>query len=157
MNNKRAPRKAGRDAAQAAPAKPAKRVRSLPLPGAGNSGDRLCWRFTHVDHDGPWGFSDTETAEFCGILRRLASFESMTVDEAFHRGDYPGKDYDVEAIPNSTALDRLEALGLADQTKIWRLQLGGQPRLYGFLHGNVFHVVFWDPEHKIWPSQLKHT
>jgi hypothetical protein len=156
--SKKAPKKAGAKAAQASPVGPGKHVRPLPsLPGAGNSGDRLCWRFTHVDHDGQWGLGEADSGILYGVLGHLGTFESMTVDEAFHRGDYPGKDYDVEAIPNSDALDRLEALGLADQTKIWALRCGGKPRLWGFLEANVFHLVFWDAEHEIWPSPLKHT
>jgi hypothetical protein len=127
------------------------------LPGADSSDDRLCWRFTHVDHDGPWGFGDTDTASLRQIMNGLANFESMTVNEAFLRGGYPGKDYDVEAIPTKAAHDRLEAMGMPDMTKIWALRLGGEPRLWGFLLGNIFHVVWWDPRHEIWPSTLKHT
>ena len=81
----------------------------------------------------------------------------MTVAEVFHRGDEPGKDYDVATLPNPLARTRLETAGLADQTKIWRLALGGKPRLYGFLVGNIFHVVWWDREHEVWPSRKKHT
>ena len=55
------------------------------------------------------------------------------------------------------ALRRLETLGLSDMTSIARLQLTGQQRLYGFLVDAVFHVVWWDPNHEIWPSTLKHT
>ncbi|MFJ4704726.1 hypothetical protein ACIP6I_07695 [Streptomyces anulatus] len=35
-------------------------IRSL-LPGASASDDRVCWRFTHVDHDGPWGFDSMDS------------------------------------------------------------------------------------------------
>ncbi len=88
---------------------------------------------------------------------QLVKFESMTVHEAFHKGDYPGKCYELETLPNPRARERLEVLNLADQTKIWRLRIRGTGRLYGFLTGNVFHVVFWDPDHEVWPSQLKNT
>lgn len=133
--------------------------RALPagLPGAGNSHERLAWRFTHADNEGPWGFGEVNGAALSGILGHLKSFESMTVNEAFHSRDYPGKDYDVEDIPTAAARTCLENLGLADQTKIWVLRCAGKPRLYGFLTGNVFHVVFWDPEHEIWPSQPRNT
>lgn len=98
-----------------------------------------------------------DTGAICGLLAQMMKFESMTVHEAFHNSDYPGKCYELETLPNARARERLEVLKLADQTKIWRLRIGGTGRLYGFLVGNVFHVVFWDPEHEIWPSQLKHT
>lgn len=37
---------------------------------------------------------------------------------------------------------RLDAIGLADQTRISRFQLQGRWRLYGFGLNNVFHVVW---------------
>jgi hypothetical protein len=133
--------------------------RNLPpeLPAAFNSEDRLCWRFTHVDNEGPWGFGDLTAEAICDLLAQLVAFESMTVHEAFHKGDYPGKSYELEGLPNPVALERLEAINLADQTKIWRLRVGGTGRLYGFLKFNVFHVVWWDPDHQVWPSQKRNT
>jgi hypothetical protein len=133
--------------------------RTLPsgLPGAGNSHERLAWRFTYADNGGPWGFGRVDGPALAQILGHLKKFESMTLNEVFHNGGYPGKDYDVEDIPAAEARACLEDLGLADQTKIWVLRCGGKPRLYGFLTGNVFDVVFWDPEHEIWPASLKRT
>ncbi len=81
----------------------------------------------------------------------------MKVGEAFPGGGYPGKEYDIEDIPTAEARKRLDAIGLADMTKISVFRLGGEERLYGFRCDNVFHVVWWDPEHVIWPSHLKHT
>lgn len=110
-----------------------------------------------MDHDGPWGFDAADGETLCAIFRRLAHFESMTVNEVFHHGGEPGKDYDVESMPNQMAVTRLQEAGFGDQTKIWRLAFGGKPRLYGFLNGNIFYVFWWDPEHQVWPSSKKHT
>lgn len=137
---------------------PKQTPRTLPeLPGSSTSEDRLCWRFTHVDNGGPWGFGHLDARALCGLLTQMIKFESMTVNEVFHCGDNIGKCYDLEALPNAKARERLEVLNLGDQTKIWRLRIGGTGRLYGFLTRNVFHVVFWDADHEIWPSKLKHT
>jgi hypothetical protein len=38
-------------------------------------------------------------------------------------------------------------------TKISRLRFGGKIRLYGFLIGNVFHMLWWDAEHQVWPAK----
>lgn len=127
------------------------------LPGSDNSADRVCWRFTYVDHEGPWGFDKVDGETLCWIMRRLAEFESMTINEIFNNRDYPGKDYEVARIPHALARQRLEECGRGDMTKIWCLRLGGEERLYGFLCENVFHVVFWDPKHEIWPSPKKGT
>jgi hypothetical protein len=127
------------------------------LPGADTSGARMCWRFTHLDHDGPWCFDTVVGGDLCEILRHMASLESMTVSEVFPGGGKPGKDYDVDGIPTVAARERLDDIGLADMTKISVLRLTGEKRLYGFRDANVFYVVWWDPLHQIWPSRKKHT
>ncbi|MFF5261438.1 hypothetical protein ACFY4C_21045 [Actinomadura viridis] len=127
------------------------------LPGAETSDERICWRFCHVDHEGPWGFGHVDGETLCWLMGRLGQFETMKINEIFSNSDYPGKHYEVESIPTTEALGRLTELQLGDMTKISCLRLQGEPRLYGFLLGNVFHVVWWDPKHEVWPSKLKHT
>src|ERR1039457_5776481 len=76
---------------------PAKGVSRLPsLPDAETSDARMCWRFRHVDHEGPWSFNDVGPQVLDAILKKLSDFESMTVGEAFTGN--PGKDYDVTEI-----------------------------------------------------------
>lgn len=124
------------------------------LPNADTSSQRISWRFCHVDFDGPWGFDGLSFAE---IMDKLKSFESMTIHELFSKGDEPGKHYDVAALPNKQAHERLEKKQLSDMTRISRLRLGGPLRLYGFLEDNCFHIVWWDPKHTVWPSRKKGT
>ncbi|MGW0780367.1 hypothetical protein [Streptomyces sp. NPDC002913] len=85
----------------------------------------------------------------------MAKFESQTINELFHQHEWPGKYHAVHTLPNKAALARLDALGLSDMTTIWKLRIGGPGRLWGFLVGNVFHVVWWDPHHEVWPSTKK--
>ncbi|MDX3183535.1 hypothetical protein PV334_20015 [Streptomyces sp. ME02-7008A-1] len=83
----------------------------------------------------------------------MAKFESQTINELFRQGEWPGKSHEVHLLPNREALGRLDILGLSDMTRIWKLRIGGPGRLWGFLVGNVFHVVWWDPRHEVWPSK----
>lgn len=117
---------------------------------------RLLWRFSDVDHDGDWSFSSMNPSDLVDVLQRLGSFESMTVREIFYTGDNPGKHYDVPTLPKP-ALGRLIELGREDETKLARLRLTGERRLYGFLRDHVFHILWWDPTHDVYPSQKKHT
>ncbi|WP_432077790.1 hypothetical protein [Streptomyces sp. YPW6] len=123
------------------------------LPSSGTSEDRVCWRFSHLDLDGPWGLVSLDHERLMVLLTDMAKFESQTVNELFHQGEWPGKCHDVHTLPNRAALARLDELGLSDMTKIWKLRIGGPGRLWGFLVGNVFHVVWWDPRHEVWPSK----
>jgi hypothetical protein len=127
------------------------------LPGSGNSGDRICWRFQHVDNEGPWGVERLEPGDLVELLNRLVAVESQTIRELFNNGEEPGKHYEAHRLPNKQAQERLTALNLGDMTRVSRLRFGGKPRLYGFLIDNVFHVLWWDREHEVWPSQKKNT
>jgi hypothetical protein len=127
------------------------------LPGVGNSSERICWRFKHVDNDGPWGLSKLSPDDMAELISKLAQVETQTIKELFFGGEEPGKHYTVENIPTPLAHDRLAALRLGDMTRVSRLRFGGTERLYGFLHDNVFHVIWWDREHEVWPSKKKHT
>ncbi|PBC80100.1 hypothetical protein BX265_4936 [Streptomyces sp. TLI_235] len=67
------------------------------------------------------------------------------------------KEYELPGGLCKDALDRLTEIGRDDMTKIQRLELTGLQRLYGFLDGHVFHIVWWDRQHEVYPSKLKHT
>ncbi|MCX5209781.1 hypothetical protein OG689_10845 [Kitasatospora sp. NBC_00240] len=154
--------KAAKKRAAALPPGPQRAGKSLGaieqiIPGAKNSGQRICWRFQYVDDDSPWGISKLTPPEMAALVSKLVDFESQTMHELFNHGEEPGKHYEPHRIPNSLARARLTALKLGDMTRVSRLRLGGKPRLYGFLIENVFHVLWWDREHEVWPSPKKHT
>lgn len=126
------------------------------LPGSGLSDERVCWRFARVDHEGRWGFDRMDPATLCELLRKLADCESMTLNELRTTRRF-FKEYDVPGGLCKEALARLSKIGHEDMTKIQRLEFTGKQRLYGFLEGNIFHVLWWDPEHEVYPSKLKNT
>lgn len=37
--------------------------------------------------------------------------------------------------------------------EIFRFRLTGVKRLWGFRHGRVFHAVWWDPDHQVYPTE----
>lgn len=89
-------------------------------------------------------------------MRKLRDFETMRVRDAFAPGQDVGKTYDMARCPNSEAKKRLgEFFGGRDNMA--RLRLTGKQRLFGFLSGCDFSIVWWDPEHEIWPSPKKNT
>jgi hypothetical protein len=117
---------------------------------------RLVWRFNEVDRFGDWPPSSVSEPQLQDLLSKMASFESMTVGEIFAPGSEHGKTYAVEKLPRA-ALKRLQELERDDETELARLRCGGAPRLYGFLRDNVFHVLWWDPMHKVYPSKKRNT
>lgn len=37
--------------------------------------------------------------------------------------------------------------------ELFRFRLGKRRRLWGFRQGRIFHVVWWDPEHQVYPGE----
>lgn len=126
------------------------------LPGSDNSHERLAWRFTHADHEGRWRFCDLQGDELRDVLQKMSHLESMTVGEVRATRKL-FKEYELPGGLIDEAIQRLVDMGRDDMTAIHRLEFTGTQRLYGFLHSNVFHVVWWDPKHEIWPSKKRHT
>lgn len=125
------------------------------VPGQDTSSSRLAWRLCHMDVEDPWAVTKLTGPEIVAVAQRMKAFETMSVQEIF-KGN-PGKHYQVAELPSKEARDRLDALQLSDMTEVSALRISGPERLYGFLIDNVFHVLWWDPRHEIWPSRLKHT
>lgn len=126
------------------------------LPDASTSRERVSWRFAHVDHDSRWNFATVEPRLLSEILRKLADCESMTVTELRNTRRF-FKEYELPGGLCKEAQARLTAMGRDDMTTIQRLEFTGTQRLYGFLEGNIFHVVWWDPHHEVYPSRLRNT
>jgi hypothetical protein len=51
------------------------------------------------------------------------------------------------------AQQRLAAMKLDEVVgdNLFRFRLSGTQRLWGFITDNTFHVLWWDPEHKVYP------
>lgn len=126
------------------------------LPDAGNSHLRVCWRFTHADREGRWGLQNLTIEAWNSIVERLVQFETMTVQELRESSVYCEYELSSNRLL-AAALKRLEELDLGDMTKIGRFRIFKQPRLYGFMHDNVFHVLWWDPNHEIYPWEPRNT
>jgi hypothetical protein len=142
--------------AMAAPPSGGKQPRALPTNRDEIMNRQIVWRFQDVDNEGSWGFAGLDGAGLVDLMAKLGHFESMTVRELFYKGEEPGKQYDVEGLPAPT-LARLVELRRDDETKLARLRLTGPCRLYGFMREHVFHVLWWDPQHQVYPSQKRHT
>lgn len=128
----------------------------IALPREDSSDKRLCWRFDVLDVDGPFG-NRIPDEHWPMIIDNLRKIETMTLREVFNQGDEPGKHYEIQQLPTKESHRRLAELGYDDQDRISRLRFGGTLRLYGFLRGNIFHVLWWDPDHKVYPSPKRHT
>lgn len=143
--------KAGKNAGlRAVKTVPAKAARPI------QDGDDGCLilRFNHVDVGGPFSVVNASAAQLLQIMAAVKQFETMRPLDAF--SGYPGKDYKTGLLPSKEARERLVDLEHDDED-IAALRLSGPGRLWGFRRGRYFHVLWWDPDHRVWPTEKKHT
>jgi hypothetical protein len=115
------------------------------------------WSIVIFDRDGPWGkckFTDNEHL-WMELFPKLRDYERMTWGEI-----YKDKDKNHSVLFGSLvkeARDRLTELKLDDINELFRFRLSGKGRVWGIREGRVFKLLWWDPEHFVCPSILKHT
>jgi len=113
------------------------------------------WRLTHMDWDGPWCPSKSKDSGVRQILERLASFESMSwVQIKSNTGSHTVGATNITKEARTRLLDQKLDEWMDHLTS---LRMSNKERLWGFLRSGIFHVLWWDPDHQVYPSQKKHT
>lgn len=143
-----------RRAASAEGARGGKRPTSAPDSSA--TRDRfLRFRFNRVDIGSDWCLTDIDKSDHEDLIRFMPDMESMKLNEVVpsrcKREDVAGKS------PNTDAQMRAQGQFPDDHDNIYVLHMTGTKRLWGLLYDNEFSVIWWDPDHQIWPSSLKNT
>jgi hypothetical protein len=119
-----------------------------PVPGAdvSSSDATLVWRFSLVDLEGRWGWSDVEVDHAEALVKRCAGWEGMREGELFGKG---GNKYIGLNSLCPEAQKRLQVIELDDHDRLWELRLSGKQRIWGIRREHVFYPVWWDPEHTV--------
>ena len=110
------------------------------------------WRFSTVDKGGPFAWPKSENTELA-IIQKLHEFDSMRWPEI------EGADH--HSIPanklSKEAQTRLAEIGQDDVEAIFSFHFGGKQRIIGIRQLGVIKLLWWDPQHLVCPSPLKHT
>lgn len=122
------------------------------------------WSFGACDTDPTirWAFYKQRMEEtfWDTILPKLKEFEAMTLSAIFVDGKKQNHGIDVQTL-NKDARKRLEELRVEAEA-VHSLRLGGNLRIYGYLEGSVYHILWYDDNHGdnntcVCRSYKKHT
>jgi len=114
------------------------------------------WRFSLMDRQGPWGWANIPSADvFIYVLcQKLKNFETMTWDEI----DRNKQNHIMPVFRVSNqAQKRLKEIKLNDRDELYSLRLSGKERIWGIRALDSFYILWWDPEHTVYPVSKKHT
>lgn len=116
----------------------------------------VSWRFNEADRDGPFSWAAIADADLQRVVLVMESMDDRTWNAA--SGDGVGQ---IKAIPVANlgvlGLKRLRDLHLDDLEVLHEIRLAARPRVWGIRRLHTFHVLWWDPDHQVCPSKLKHT
>lgn len=136
-------------------------------PRAPQGGSRLSkpvkWCETKADKEGEWtwgprAWSDADWND--EIHPNLREFEQLTWEEV-RLQTVPGRkgvrhmrhhEQEVATLCRE-AQERWMELDLEQYETAFRFRTGSRKRLWGFIIGAHFHFVWWDPHHKIYPTE----
>lgn len=125
-----------------------------PVPGPVGELDRearIVFGLQLLDHGGRWSWSGLAADEVKFIADHCKSWESMRAGEFMNvDGNTP--------IPFANLCDdaqeRLREIDLGEHDgAFWHLRPAGKLRIWGVLRGNIFYLVWWDPNHEVCPSK----
>lgn len=113
----------------------------------------IAWHLGGIDYEGPYCFSSIDQGQIKDVIDKLRSFESMKWSEILGSKNHA---IATESL-SKPARDRLTTLQLDDVGELVSLRFSGRERVFGVRQGAVLRLLWWDPNHEVCPSILKHT
>lgn len=114
----------------------------------------MAWRFSAHDRDGPWAWTNLNTpSDYQRVIQTLQQFETMSMDQIQQQQTHrvaPGK-------LCKAAQDRLKKIKQDDIDELMSFRITGKQRVWCIPIGPIMKILWWDPNHQVYPSRLKNT
>jgi hypothetical protein len=115
--------------------------------------ERPAWRVSLLEMVDPFGWHELSADKLQDIRSKLAGIEGNTWKDILVRDAKYNHFIAVDKICPE-ARERLQALHLDDIDSLLSLRLAGAERIWGILQLNVLQVLWWDPEHLVYPVNI---
>lgn len=113
----------------------------------------MVWRLGRLDLGGPWGWGELDGEHLERLHTVMSEFEASTpriLRVGSKLRDIPPEDLCRGAQQRLLDIAEDDTIGLSE------LRLGHKKwRVWGFLTGSMFDVLWWDPEHTVCPELPK--
>lgn len=120
------------------------------------------WMFDKIDKSGKFAFDiSRQDFDHRKFLDKMVSYSSMTWAELKSQTHDDGKSkhhfLSVDDLSRD-AQKRIEAMHLEeDSDRLYSIALENKLRVIGLRERDRFHVLWYDPQHDVCPSEKKHT
>jgi hypothetical protein len=114
----------------------------------------ISWHIRIIDKGGTWGWNQVKVLDVLEhILSKMSNFETMKWSEILNRNNHPIPISDI--CPE--ARRRLGEIKQDDVDELVSLHLTAKNRVWGIRDQDVLKILWWDPNHTVYPSLKKHT
>jgi uncharacterized phage-associated protein len=114
------------------------------------------WRIRRLEFKTPWGWHELGKEQLHDIRSKLGDFEGRTWSEILVESKKQNHSVSIDGICKA-ARDRLDELELGDLESLVSLRLIGKQRVWGILNEGVLTLLWWDPDHTVYPVELRNT
>lgn len=102
--------------------------------------------------DDQFGWHRIDDTKLRNLQQRLRGYECRTWKEILHPPKkHPPDHFMPVADICRDAQKLLESAGLSDTDHLVSLRIGGKGRVWGILQGGVLLILWWDPDHLVYP------
>jgi hypothetical protein len=115
---------------------------------------RISWRLGDTDRNGVWAWTTLSEADSKRVVDFLSEIDKMTWADACQGYRPRLKSVDADGVC-ADARTRLVEIQKDDEDKLWELHLSGIERIWAIRRGSVCHLLWWDPNHTVWPSRRR--
>lgn len=128
--------------------------RANPPSGGWNSTNPV-WCFHARDRDGPfaWKVPDSEAGS---LLRKLEELGCLTWSEILVQNEKHNHPIATTEICKA-ARDRLVALAMDDVDEVISFRVNAKVRFFAVRHDHYALLLWWDPEHQVYPTKPRNT
>ena len=113
----------------------------------------VAWHIQHMDVGGPW---PCEINTINSFKDNLHEYEEMSWSEAMvPRSNHPMPVNRLCPVAKKRLLELHHEAATLYQLKI--SGGNGKQRLWGLRRENIFQILWWDPEHKVYPIRKRNT
>lgn len=110
--------------------------------------ERIAWHIRIMDMQGDWGWGEIDKSTLLNEIHlKMSNFETMTWDEILNKNNH---EISVSKISRN-ARKRLVEIQQEDIDQLVSLRLAGSLRVWGIRDRNIFRILWWDPEHTVYP------
>ncbi len=121
-----------------------------------SNNDKPSWRFAMLQVADPFGWHVLEKEKLFEVHSKLCEFEVLTWNEILiERRKQNHTVYKNQLCKE--AQKQLEQIGQEDVDELVSLHLSGTERVWGIRDRAILRLLWWDPDHQVYPYQKKHT